>query len=128
MNCVLYDHATLAVRVLDGAGGGGKGGERERAVAAALEAAAAGDASSPPPPCHRGCCAHIPPGELRSTLFGPTCDGLDTVLRDHPLPRLAPGAWLAFPRMGAYTVAGASAFNGFDATAPAVTYVWSETG
>ena len=38
------------------------------------------------------------------------------MLRDEPLPRLRAGRdWLAFSRMGAYTLAGASAFNGFDA-------------
>ena len=87
--------------------------------------------SSPPP--SSSCCAEkrapLPKGWLLSTVFGPTCDGLDTVLRDEPLPRLRAGRdWVAFPRMGAYTLAGASAFNGFDATAPAVVYVWSERG
>ncbi|KAK9821936.1 hypothetical protein WJX81_005453 [Elliptochloris bilobata] len=63
---------------------------------------------------------------LPSTVFGPTCDGLDTVLRDHPLPRMENGDWLVFPKMGAYTHTGASAFNGFDATSPHVFYVFSQ--
>ena len=89
--------------------------------------------SSSPPSASARCLAErggsLPDGWLLSTVFGPTCDGLDTVLRDEPLPRLRAGRdWLAFPRMGAYTLAGASAFNGFDATAPAVVYVWSEWG
>ena len=93
--------------------------------------------ATPPPsapgssaPSSPACSAkNLPEGLLLSTVFGPTCDGLDTVLRDEPLPRLRAGRdWLAFPRMGAYTLAGASAFNGFDATAPAVVYVWSERG
>ena len=67
-----------------------------------------------------------PPALLPSTVFGPTCDGLDTVLRDYPLPRLDNGDWLVFPKMGAYTRTGASAFNGFDATAPHVFYVFSQ--
>ena len=82
-------------------------------------------------PSSSDCCTEKPlqEGWLLSTVFGPTCDGLDTVLRNEPLPRLRAGRdWLAFPRMGAYTLAGASAFNGFDATAPAVVYVWSERG
>jgi ornithine decarboxylase len=63
---------------------------------------------------------------LASTVFGPTCDGLDTVLRGYGLPRLDNGDWLVFPKMGAYTRTGASAFNGFDATAPHVFYVFSQ--
>ena len=47
-----------------------------------------------------------------STLFGPTCDGLDTVCRDVPMPRLRNGDWVLFPRFGAYTIAGAVNFNG----------------
>lgn len=47
-----------------------------------------------------------------STLFGPTCDGLDTVCRDVPMPRLRNGDWVLFPSFGAYTIAGAVNFNG----------------
>ena len=36
---------------------------------------------------------------LPPTVFGPTCDGLDTVLRDYALPRLDVGDWLVFPKM-----------------------------
>lgn len=49
-----------------------------------------------------------------STVFGPTCDGLDTVMENVWLPHLECGDWLVFPRMGAYTKAAASTFNGFD--------------
>ena len=63
---------------------------------------------------------------IPSTVFGPTCDGLDTVLREFPLPELTCEDWLVFPSMGAYTTAGASAFNGFDNTSPTVFYVFSE--
>lgn len=35
------------------------------------------------------------------------------------------GDWLLFPSMGAYTLCGASKFNGIDATAPATFYVCS---
>lgn len=55
----------------------------------------------------------VAPGEdaalFKTTLFGPTCDGLDTVARDVPLPRLRNGDWVLFPRFGAYTIAGAHA-------------------
>ncbi|KAL6011812.1 hypothetical protein ACLOJK_002278 [Asimina triloba] len=48
-----------------------------------------------------------------STVFGPTCDALDTVLVGHQLPDLLVNDWLVFPNMGAYTVAAGSNFNGF---------------
>ena len=54
---------------------------------------------------------------LPSAVFGPTCDGLDTVLQNCSLPDLAVGDWLLFPRMGAYTSAASSTFNGFPCAA-----------
>jgi ornithine decarboxylase len=63
---------------------------------------------------------------VRSTVFGPTCDGLDTVFRDHPLPEMEVGQWLVFPSMGAYTLCGASKFNGINAVDVATYYVCSE--
>lgn len=62
----------------------------------------------------------------QSTIFGPTCDGLDTVLRGYPLPKLNVGDWLVFPSMGAYTSAAGSEFNGFSASKAAVFYVYSD--
>ena len=50
---------------------------------------------------------------LSSTVFGPTCDGLDTILREAQLPKMEVGEWLEFPNMGAYTLVAASRFNGF---------------
>lgn len=47
-------------------------------------------------------------------MFGPTCDALDTVLRDYQLPELQVNDWLVFPNMGAYTKAAGSNFNGFN--------------
>lgn len=52
-----------------------------------------------------------------STVFGPTCDALDTVLRDYQLPELQVNDWLIFPNMGAYTKAAGSNFNGFNTSA-----------
>ena len=49
----------------------------------------------------------------KSTLFGPTCDGIDQVAAATMLPELAPGDWLRFDRMGAYTRCAGSGFNGF---------------
>lgn len=62
---------------------------------------------------------------FKTTLFGPTCDGLDTVARDMPMPRLRNGDWVLFPRFGAYTIAGAVNFNGFDVTGAKVHYVYA---
>lgn len=51
-----------------------------------------------------------------STVFGPTCDALDCIAKQTPLPELQIGEWLFFPNFGAYTVSAASAFNGFKTT------------
>ncbi|CAK7346104.1 unnamed protein product [Dovyalis caffra] len=59
-----------------------------------------------------------------STVFGPTCDALDTVLMGHQLPELQVSDWLVFPNMGAYTAAAGSSFNGFN-TAAILTYLAS---
>ena len=89
MNCLMYDHATLAPRAL-------LSSERKE-------------------------CAPF----RSSTVFGPTCDGLDTVLRDYPLPEMEVGEWLLFPGMGAYTLCGASKFNGINAVDVPTFYVCS---
>nr|QWQ66219.1 lysine decarboxylase 1 [Phlegmariurus tetrastichus] len=60
-------------------------------------------------------CANLP--QHTSTVFGPTCDSLDTILKDHPLPDLGEGDWIVFPNMGAYTHCAGSSFNGFDTSA-----------
>ena len=53
-------------------------------------------------------------GRVRSlsTIFGPTCDSIDTITTDCLVRELSIGEWLAFPSMGAYTTAAASTFNG----------------
>lgn len=48
-----------------------------------------------------------------STLYGPTCDSIDVLMKDVVLPSLNVGDWLYFKEMGAYTCAAASTFNGF---------------
>jgi ornithine decarboxylase len=50
---------------------------------------------------------------FESTLFGPSCDSLDVILKDYLLPELEAGDWLLFENMGAYTTCAASDFNGF---------------
>lgn len=47
-----------------------------------------------------------------SSVWGPTCDGLDQVLERVELPELFTGDWLLFNNMGAYTLCAASEFNG----------------
>lgn len=47
-----------------------------------------------------------------SSIWGPTCDGLDCIKKQCLLPELNTGEWLVFRNMGAYTMCAASAFNG----------------
>ena len=47
------------------------------------------------------------------SVFGPTCDALDTISRAENLPDLELGDYLYSPRIGAYTNASATDFNGF---------------
>lgn len=60
-----------------------------------------------------------------STVFGPTCDGIDLIYKDAPMPLLRRGDWLQFPNFGAYSLAGACAFNGLNVDAPRRYYAWS---
>jgi len=55
-----------------------------------------------------------PEQKYSSTVFGPTCDGFDTILRNAPLPAIQEGSWVLWRGMGAYTVAAGSEFNGFE--------------
>ncbi|CEM03971.1 unnamed protein product [Vitrella brassicaformis CCMP3155] len=54
----------------------------------------------------------------RSTVFGPTCDGFDVILKDVMLPIIEMDEWLVFRNMGAYTTAACSTFNGFSKPKP----------
>lgn len=47
-----------------------------------------------------------------SSVWGPTCDGLDCINKECQLPELQIGEWIFFKNMGAYTLAAASTFNG----------------
>jgi len=58
---------------------------------------------------------------LQTRVFGPTCDGLDTIYDNVPLPHLDIGDFMVFRNMGAYTIAASSRFNGINRTE--VTYV-----
>jgi len=46
------------------------------------------------------------------SLWGPTCDGLDCIVKECQLPELNTGDWIIFSDMGAYTMSAASTFNG----------------
>lgn len=48
-----------------------------------------------------------------SSVWGPTCDGLDQVVENALLPVMPVGEWIIFEDMGAYTLPVASPFNGF---------------
>lgn len=48
-----------------------------------------------------------------SSIWGPTCDGLDQVMDNVLLPDMKLGDWIIFEDMGAYTLPVASPFNGF---------------
>eukprot|EP00178_Gracilaria_changii_P016793 TRINITY_DN48190_c0_g1_i1.p1 TRINITY_DN48190_c0_g1~~TRINITY_DN48190_c0_g1_i1.p1 ORF type:complete len:450 (+),score=62.52 TRINITY_DN48190_c0_g1_i1:169-1350(+) len=59
-----------------------------------------------------------------STIFGPTCDGLDCVCKEIMMPKLSIGTWIYWSNMGAYTNAASSRFNGF--RKPKIHYIFSE--
>jgi len=56
--------------------------------------------------------AAVNPMEFVTSIWGPTCDGLDQILKATNLPELEVGDRLNFPDMGAYTMCASSTFNG----------------
>ena len=62
--------------------------------------------------------------EMKSTLYGPTCDGFDKILDDYMLPKMSCGDWIEWKNMGAYTIAGACDFNGITLTQPKKLYIY----
>jgi len=58
----------------------------------------------------------------RSTVFGPSCDGLDTLLKNYPLPKLNTDEYIYWRNMGAYTICASASFNGFPL--PDIHYIW----
>ncbi|XP_074109288.1 ornithine decarboxylase 1 [Cotesia typhae] len=61
-----------------------------------------------PVPLKSGCGKMVP-----SSIWGPTCDGLDQVVENVLMHDLDLGDWIIFENMGAYTLPVASPFNGF---------------
>ncbi|MCB1175974.1 MAG: type III PLP-dependent enzyme, partial [Leptospiraceae bacterium] len=51
---------------------------------------------------------------FKSVIFGQTCDSMDKVADGVLLPELVCGNWLIIRNHGAYTIAAASRFNGFE--------------
>ncbi|XP_043278163.1 ornithine decarboxylase 2-like [Venturia canescens] len=47
-----------------------------------------------------------------STIWGPTCDSHDCIVKDVLLPKFSIGDWMLWDRMGAYTISLACPFNG----------------
>lgn len=60
----------------------------------------------------------------RSSIWGPTCDGLDKIMGSVLLPELNVLDWIVWHDMGAYTIAAGCSFNGFNVTK--IRYVISE--
>lgn len=51
---------------------------------------------------------------LPSVIWGPTCDSLDCIRKKIFIPEMKVGEWMTFTDMGAYTLALATKFNGFN--------------
>ncbi|OZJ04325.1 hypothetical protein BZG36_03159 [Bifiguratus adelaidae] len=49
-----------------------------------------------------------------TSIWGPTCDSIDCVVKKCEMDQLDVGDWLVWENMGAYTAAAGSAFNGFE--------------
>lgn len=47
-----------------------------------------------------------------SSIWGPTCDGLDCIQTSIELPKFEIGEWMIWKNMGAYTISAAVQFNG----------------
>jgi len=62
----------------------------------------------------------------KSTIFGPTCDSVDVIMKAAYMPELQNGDWLLFPDSGAYSLAGACDFNGIAASTCRTFYIWAD--
>jgi len=50
--------------------------------------------------------------KFTSSIWGPTCDGLDCIHSSIQIPKLNIGDWILWKNMGAYTISAAVEFNG----------------
>lgn len=95
-NCIMFDHQQVEPKVLSLNG----------TFAYRDDLAAPGVAPDSPLNDLRPC-----------SVWGPTCDSIDCILRLTHLPRqLNVGDWLVYENMGAYTLCAASNFNGLEAS------------
>ncbi|XP_038057602.1 ornithine decarboxylase-like [Patiria miniata] len=51
--------------------------------------------------------------QYSTSIWGPSCDGLDRIVEHCLMPELQVGEWMLFEDMGAYTMCAGSEFNGF---------------
>ncbi|AYU76939.1 ornithine decarboxylase, putative [Leishmania donovani] len=118
-NCILFDHAHPTLLLLND--GDGADGVESGTEAAAVCSEEEGETSLSGPLANdplfmsawdrRRSFARRP---LRiTTIFGPTCDSMDCILKKQPFPEMKLGDWLLVPDMGSYTTAAAGFFNGF---------------
>lgn len=100
-NCLMFDHATVYPRIL------------------ARNGVCCYDFST-------SAVMNISPEEreYNCSIWGPTCDSIDCIIKKCSLPKLEVGDWICFENMGAYTMCAASVFNGFQKTA--IQYINSE--
>lgn len=100
-NCLLFDHATVKALPMRADG----------SLVSIDDASPAGDDAA------SGANASY------CTVFGPTCDALDTILERTYLPNMEIGDYFYFETLGAYTCASSTEFNGF--SRPKVHYIRS---
>lgn len=127
-NCIVFDHAHPQLILLDDIRGADAlmtalpAMAKDGAVGGTRTAIRVEHDSSPAPEVSPTTVVHEPPcmgdvGLCRplriTTIFGPTCDSLDCILKKKPFPEMYPGDWLLSPDMGSYTTAAGCAFNGF---------------
>ncbi|KAK7199488.1 ornithine decarboxylase [Novymonas esmeraldas] len=106
-NCIVFDHAHPTLLLLnDGDGADAVEGET------ALGGGAAADDSLLLSAWDRR--RRLAARPLRiTTIFGPTADSMDCILKKQPFPEMRLGDWLLVPDMGSYTTAAGCPFNGF---------------
>lgn len=73
-----------------------------------------GSAATAAPVAAAAAAGSTSPTLFPTTLWGPTCDSFDKISDSIKMPELAPGDWIVYENMGAYTIAGSCNFNGFD--------------
>ncbi|KAG5509828.1 hypothetical protein JKF63_07473 [Porcisia hertigi] len=131
-NCIIFDHSHPRLLLLDDGDGadrvedgidaaerggeeGEKEGEEEEEVKKTCETLVSG--APPNESLHMSTWdrrRNLARRPLRiTTIFGPTCDSMDCILKKQPFPEMKLGDWLLVPDMGSYTTASGSGFNGF---------------